>query len=145
MLERGTWLVPTLIAPVWVLESVDAGARLTEAQVHKARMVVDEHARSFRRAVEAGVKVAMGTDAGVGPHGQNLRELVLMESGGMPPAEVLRSTTQEAARLLGVDDRRGTVEEGKDADLVVVDGDALVLDGLKDRIRQVWKAGQRLV
>ncbi len=145
MLDRGTWLVPTLIAPVWVLESVDAGARLTVEQVHKARMVVDEHAASFRRAVEAGVKVAMGTDAGVGPHGDNLRELVLMERGGMAPAEVLRSTTQEASRLLGVDDRRGTVEEGKDADLVVVHGDALVLDGLTDRIAQVWKAGQRLV
>ena len=145
MLDRGTWLVPTLIAPVWVLESVDAGARLTVAQVQKARMVVDEHADSFRRAVEAGVKVAMGTDAGVGPHGDNLRELVLMERGGMAPAEVLRSTTQEAARLLGVDELRGTVEEGKDADLVVVDGDALVLDGLKDRIAQVWKAGRRLV
>lgn len=145
MLDRGTWLVPTLIAPVWVLESVDAGARLTDAQVHKARMVVDDHADSFRRAVEAGVKVAMGTDAGVGPHGHNLRELVLMERGGMGPAEVLRSTTQEAARLLGVVDQRGTVEEGKDADLVVVEGDALVLDGLDDRITQVWKAGQRLV
>lgn len=145
MLERGTWLVPTLIAPIWVLESVDAGARLTLAQVEKARMVVDEHADSFRRAVEAGVKVAMGTDAGVGPHGDNLRELVLMERGGMTPAEVLRSTTQEAARLMGVDHLRGTVEVGKDADLVVVDGDALVLDGLKDRIAQVWKGGRRLV
>jgi imidazolonepropionase-like amidohydrolase len=145
MLDRGTWLVPTLIAPIWVLESVDAGARLTEAQVHKARMVVDDHADSFRRAVEAGVKVAMGTDAGVGPHGDNLRELTLMEKGGMAPAEVLRSTTQEAARLLGVDDQRGTVEVGKDADLVVIDGDALAFDGLGDRIAQVWKAGQRLV
>lgn len=145
MLEHGTWLVPTLIAPVWVLESVDAGARLTQAQVAKARMVVDEHAASFRRAVEAGVKVAMGTDAGVGPHGANLRELELMEAGGMASAEVLRSTTQEAARLLGVDDRRGTVEEGKDADLLVVEGDALALTGLKERVEQVWKAGTRLV
>lgn len=145
MLEKGTWLVPTLIAPVWVLESVDAGAKLTLAQVEKARMVVDEHAASFRRAVEAGVKVAMGTDAGVGPHGHNLRELELMQRGGMAPAEVLRSTTQEAARLLGVDDQRGTVEVGKDADLVVVDGDALSFAGLKDRIAQVWKAGARLV
>lgn len=145
MLEHGTWLVPTLIAPVWVLESVDAGARLTVAQVHKARMVVDEHADSFRRAVAAGVKVAMGTDAGVGPHGHNLRELVLMEAGGMAPAEVLRSATQEASRLLGVDQQRGTVEEGRDADLVVVDGDVLALDGLKERIVQVWKAGTRLV
>jgi len=145
MLDRGTWLVPTLIAPLWVLESVDAGARLTVAQVHKARMVVDAHAASFRRAVEAGVKIAMGTDAGVGPHGDNLRELELMQAGGQSPTEVLRSTTQQAARLLGVDDQRGTVEEGKDADLVVIDGDALAFAGLKDRVEQVWKAGQRVV
>jgi imidazolonepropionase-like amidohydrolase len=145
MVDRGTWLVPTLIAPIWVLESVDAGAQLTDAQIRKAHEVVEVHADSFRRAVEAGVKVAMGTDAGVGPHGDNLRELGLMAKGGMAPAEVLRSTTQEAARLLGVDDRLGTVEEGKVADLVVVGGDPLAFDGLADRVEQVWKDGERVV
>jgi imidazolonepropionase-like amidohydrolase len=143
MLERGTWLVPTLIAPIWVLESVDAGAQLSEANIRKAREVVDVHADSFRRAVEAGVKVAMGTDAGVGPHGDNLRELALMARGGMAPAEVLRSTTQEAARLLGVDDELGTLEHGKLADLVVVRGDPLAFDDLSERIEQVWLGGER--
>ena len=104
------------------------------------------HADSFRRAVEAGVKIAMGTDAGVGPHGDNLRELELMaRPAACRPTEVLRSTTLEAARLLGVDEQRGTVEEGKLADLVVIDGDALDFAGLNDRVEQVWKAGQRLV
>lgn len=145
MLDRGTWLVPTLIAPIWVLESVEAGAQLSDASVRKAREVIDIHADAVRRAVAAGVKVAMGTDAGVGPHGDNLRELVLMQTAGMAPAEVLRSATQEAARLLGVDERLGTVEVGKVADLVVVDGDALVLDGLADRVEQVWMDGVRLI
>jgi imidazolonepropionase-like amidohydrolase len=144
MLDRGTWLVPTLIAPIWVLESVEAGAQLTDAQIRKAREVVEVHADSFRRAVEAGVQVAMGTDAGVGPHGDNLRELGLMAAGGMAPAQVLRSTTQEAARLLGVDDRLGTVEDGKLADLVVVGGDPYDFDGLRDRVEQVWKGGERV-
>jgi imidazolonepropionase-like amidohydrolase len=142
MLDRGTWLVPTLIAPVWVIESVDRGAQISDASIRKAHDVVEAHADSFRRAVEAGVKVAMGTDAGVGPHGENLRELALMAKGGMSPAEVLRSTTQEAARLLGVDDDLGTVEVGKLADLVVVGGDPYDLDGLAGAIEQVWKAGE---
>jgi imidazolonepropionase-like amidohydrolase len=145
MIERGTWLVPTLIAPIWVLESVDQGAQISDASLRKARELVDIHAESVSRAVEAGVKIAMGTDAGVGPHGDNLRELALMAKAGMSPSAVLRSSTLEAARLLGVDDQLGTVEEGKLADLVVVDGDPYQLDDLGGRIAQVWKAGVQVV
>ena len=87
----------------------------------------------------------MGTDAGVGPHGENLRELCPHgKGGGMAPAAVLRATTLEAARLLGVDDRLGTVEEGKLADLIVVSGDAYDFDDIGHRVEQVWKAGQRV-
>jgi imidazolonepropionase-like amidohydrolase len=103
------------------------------------------HADSISRAVAAGVKIAMGTDAGVGPHGENLRELSLMAKAGMTPTGILRAATLEAARLLGVDDQLGTVEEGKLADLVVVDGDPYQLDDLGSHIEQVWKAGQRVV
>jgi imidazolonepropionase-like amidohydrolase len=145
MIERGTWLVPTLIAPVWVIESVEAGAQISDASIRKAREVIEIHADSVRRAVEAGVKVAMGTDAGVGPHGDNLRELGLLQRAGMTPAAALRSATQEAARLLGVDDRLGTIEPGKVADLVVFDGDPLVFDGLGSRVEQVWIDGTRRV
>jgi imidazolonepropionase-like amidohydrolase len=141
MLDRGTWLVPTLIAPTWVIESVAGGAQISDASLRKARDVIDIHAESFRRAVAAGVKVAMGTDAGVGPHGDNLRELALMAKGGMSASAVLRASTLEAARLLGVDESLGSVEEGKLADFVVVDGDPYQLDDLADRIDQVWKAG----
>lgn len=145
MVERGTWLVPTLIAPVWVLESVDAGATLSDASIRKASETAAIHAESIARAVGAGVKVAMGTDAGVGPHGDNLRELGLMAKAGMTPPQVLRSATQEAACLLGVDDVLGTVEEGKLADLVVVSGDPYEFGDLRDRIEQVWKDGTRVV
>ena len=145
MLDRGTWLVPTLIAPIWVLESVDAGAQISEASIRKARDVIDIHAESISRAIAAGVRVAMGTDAGVGPHGENLRELALMAKAGMSPAAVLRATTLEAARLLGVDDTLGTIEEGKFADLVVIAGDPYEFDTLSSRVEQVWKAGERVV
>lgn len=145
MLQRGTWLVPTLVAPEGVLEAVDAGVQLPPAIVEKARMVVEIHRASFRRAVEAGVRIAMGTDSGVTPHGRNLRELALMAAGGMRPGAVLAATTRSAAELLGVDDRLGSIEPGKLADLVVVTGDPYDFDGLGSRVAGVWKGGARVV
>jgi imidazolonepropionase-like amidohydrolase len=142
MLEHGTYLVPTLVAPQGVVEAAEAGASIPAASVRKARDVIDAHRESFRRAVSAGVKVAMGTDSGVTPHGDNLRELELMADGGMSPADVLVATTKSAAELLGVDDELGTIEPGKRADLVVLDGDPLVLKGYGDRVRAVYQDGE---
>ena len=144
MLERGTYLVPTLVAPRGVIEAAEAGAAIPEASLRKAREVVDIHADSFRRAVEAGVAVAMGTDSGVTPHGRNLRELELMVEGGMTPAQALAATTSVAARLMGVEDELGTLEPGKRADVVVVSGDALDVASLGERIEAVYKDGVRV-
>jgi imidazolonepropionase-like amidohydrolase len=94
------------------------------------------------RAVAAGVKVAMGTDSGVTPHGRNLAELELMAKGGMTPAQVLAATTSSAAELLGLSDELGTLEPGKRADVVVVDGDPFELATLGDRIAAVVKDGR---
>ncbi len=145
MLERGTWLVPTLVAPQGVIDAAEAGAPIPSNVVEKARAVVDTHRAAVRRAVEAGVRVAMGTDSGVTPHGRNLRELVLMAELGMTPGQVLEATTRSAARLLGVDQDRGTIEPGKLADLVLVDGDPYAFDTLSARISSVWMAGRRVV
>ncbi len=142
MLRHGTWFVPTLVAPQGVLDAVDAGVQFPPAVVEKARMVLDIHRDAFRKAVEAGVRIAMGTDSGVTPHGQNLRELTLMERGGMAPAAVLEATTRSAAQLLGVDDELGTVEPGKIADLVVLAGDPYDFAGMSERVEQVWKGGE---
>lgn len=141
MLERGTFLVPTLVAPTGVIKAAEAGAAIPEASIRKAREVIDTHRDSFRRAVAAGVKVAMGTDSGVTAHGDNLEELALMEAGGMTPADVLVATTRTAAECLDVAADRGTIEAGKRADLVVVDGDPLVLQGIKSRVTAVFKDG----
>jgi imidazolonepropionase-like amidohydrolase len=145
MLELGTWLVPTLIAPTWVSESIDGGAQIPESSVRKARETAATHFDSIARAVAAGVKVAMGTDAGVGPHGENLRELDLMAKVGMAPSAVLRATTLEGARLLGVDGVLGSIEERKLADLVVVRGDIYDFTDFHRRVEQVWKSGERVV
>jgi imidazolonepropionase-like amidohydrolase len=141
MLERGTYLVPTLIAPRGVLEAADRGVAVPAYAIEKTKMVMESHQESIARAIAAGVKVAMGTDSGVTPHGQNLRELPLMAACGMSPAQALVATTRTAAELLGVLDDRGTVEPGKRADLVVIEGDALDLDGLAARIRAVYQDG----
>ncbi len=145
MLRKGTWLVPTLVAPQGVIDAAEAGAAIAPNVIAKARATIDIHRTAVRRAIEAGVRVAMGTDTGVTPHGQNLRELALMESLGMSPGAVLEATTRSAAQLMGVDGERGTIEPGKLADLVVVDGDPYALDTLPDRIASVWLAGSQVV
>jgi imidazolonepropionase-like amidohydrolase len=142
MLDRGSWLVPTLVAPRGVLAAAEAGVAIPEAARRKAAEVAEVHADSFRRAVAAGVKVAMGTDSGVTPHGRNLAELELMAKGGMPPAQVLAATTSGAAELLGVAEELGTLEAGKRADVVVVDGDPFELATLGDRIAAVIQDGR---
>jgi imidazolonepropionase-like amidohydrolase len=144
MKARGTWFVPTLVAPQGVIDAADAGVQLPPAVVDKARRVLEIHRAAFRHAVEAGVRIAMGTDSGVTPHGRNLRELELMVKGGMSPAAALEATTRSAAQLLGLDDELGTIEEGKVADLVVVSGDPLDVTTLADRIEGVWKAGDQV-
>jgi len=144
MLEHGTWLVPTLVAPQGVIEAAAAGVNLGPGILEKATAVVETHREAVRRAAAAGVRIAMGTDSGVTPHGRNLRELALMADLGMAPGAVLEATTRSAARLLGVDDRLGTIEAGKVADLVVVDGDAYAFDTLPSRIEAVWLGGLRV-
>ena len=146
MLERGTYLVPTLVAPLGVLEARDRGIPVPQVMIDKTVMVMETHAASIRAAVDAGVKVAMGTDSGVAPHGQNLRELELMVGCGMTPAQALVATTRTAAELMGLEDELGALEKGKRADVVVVEGDPLAdLSGLGTSVRQVWKDGARVV
>ena len=142
MLDRGAWLVPTLVAPRGVLAAAAAGVAIPEAAQRKAAEVAEVHADSFRRAVAAGVKVAMGTDSGITAHGRNLAELELMAKGGMGPAEVLAATTSGAAELLGVAGELGTLEAGKRADVVVVDGDPFELATLGDRVAAVIQDGR---
>jgi imidazolonepropionase-like amidohydrolase len=146
MLERGTWLVPTLLAPQGVIDAAAAGASIPEASIRKAHEVIGAHRQSFRRAVDAGVKVAMGTDCPVSPHGTNLGELALMaEHSAMTSMDAWVATTRSAARLLDVSDELGSLEPGKRADLVVLDGDPLDLEKLAERVEQVWQDGARVV
>jgi imidazolonepropionase-like amidohydrolase len=126
MIEKDVYLVPTLVAPLAVVEfAKDHPDILPPVMAAKAIEVIEAHKQSFRRAVETGVKVAMGTDSGVGRHGENGRELLLMVENGMTPMQAIIASTANAARLLYLDKNVGTLEVGKQADVVVVNGDIL--------------------
>lgn len=119
MVSKGTYLVPTLLAPLSVLESVEANGGLPAHAIKKAEEVAEAHKESIARAYRAGVKIAMGTDAGVMAHGTNLRELGLMCDIGMSPMESIVATTKTAAECMGWGDQLGTLEQGKLADVVI--------------------------
>ena len=141
MLERGTWLVPTLMASRDILATAASGILVPAHMLAKAEMVAEIHKQSARRAIAAGVRVAMGTDSGITPHGRNLEELALLVAAGMTPAQALHSATLAAAQLMGLDADLGSIEPGKRADLVIVDGDPLDLHTLAGRIARVYQDG----
>ena len=145
MLEHGTWLVPTLHAVRSLLSAIEAGDAYPQAVVDKVHLVADAHRASVARAHAAGVKIAMGTDCGVGPHGTNLDEVELMTGAGLTATQALHATTGSAAELLGVDDRLGRIAPGMRADLVVVDGAAVDVTGLASRARAVYLDGVPVV
>jgi imidazolonepropionase-like amidohydrolase len=124
MLDGGRLLVPTLVAPLWVVRHADAG-RMPAYAAEKGRAVIEDHRCSVKQAIEAGVKVAFGTDSGVGPHGTNNEEFRLLNELGLPPLECIRSATTVAADTLGWTGRVGCLEEGAFGDLIGVAGDPL--------------------
>ncbi|MGE0973766.1 amidohydrolase family protein [Staphylococcus cohnii] len=124
MKAQGTFLVPTLLAPVSVIEFADE-LGMSEGSVEKSKEVLEAHTTSFTKAVNAGVKIAMGTDAGVFKHGTNLRELELMVEHGMTPMQAIVASTKTAAECLGYDNEIGTIETDKKADFIIVDDNPL--------------------
>jgi imidazolonepropionase-like amidohydrolase len=144
MLQHGVYLVPTLLAAVGVIE-MGPKVGMPEYAIAKAREIAEAHTDSIRRAHKAGVKIAMGTDAGVVPHGTNLRELGLMTDVGMSPMEAIVATTRTAAACLGWEDQVGTLEVGKLADVVIARTDPLQdIRSLEenDNISVVMKGGK---
>ena len=123
MKAKGIYLVPTRTA---IYGEVEKMADTYPPQVvAKARAAAAAHGSMFKAALRIGVPIALGTDAGVFPHGQNAKEFGLMTDLGMSPAAALLAGTRDAARLLGVDASVGTLESGKIADMVAVPGNVL--------------------
>ena len=107
----------------------------------KALQALDGRSSAFKRAVGAGVKIAFGTDSGVSPHGKNAEEFTLLVEHGLSAAAALRTSTA-AATLLGVDRVTGTIEPGKEADIVAVPGDVLANIAATEKVRFVMKGGK---
>lgn len=141
MAERGTFLVPTMMAGEAVLRAADAGG-IPPFIAGKARAAGAAMKQATRIARAAGVKVALGTDAGVGKHGANGHEFTLMvEWGGLSPMEAIVAGTSNAAQLLGWSDRLGTLTAGKLADIVAVPGDPLRDVKTLEKVSFVMKNG----
>jgi imidazolonepropionase-like amidohydrolase len=138
MKTKGTYLVPTLFALEWLTSE---GTRLPPAVETKALAAKASHSKVIRRAVELGVKIAYGTDASVFPHGLNAKDFAIMVRLGMSPAAALRTATSVSAELLGVENRIGTLEEGKRADIVAMPGDAIEDITATERVSFVMKEG----
>jgi imidazolonepropionase-like amidohydrolase len=142
MKEKGTFYVPTLIAPWWIVQQVDQGKLvLTPEVIAKARQAAESVNQTFRKAVEMGVHIGLGTDAAVYPHGMNAKEFELMVENGLKPVEALKAATSADAELLGLAGRIGTLEPGKLADIVAVPGDPIQDIRQTAKVKFVMKEG----
>lgn len=141
MKKYGTYYVPTILAGNWVAEKAKIDGFFPSVVRPKAAEIGPLIQKTFSNAYKAGVKIAYGTDTGVSEHGDNGGEFALMVEGGMPAIEAIRSATYHAAKLLRVDDELGTIEAGKLADLVAVQGDPLKDITLMTNISFVMKDG----
>lgn len=142
MKAHGTYYVPTIMAGEFVAEKAKIDGYFPDIVRPKAAAIGPLIKETFSRAHKAGVNIAFGTDSGVSAHGDNAREFVLMVEAGMSEAEALRSAMVNTAKLLKIDDKLGTVEKGKLADLVAVPGNPLQDISLMESVTFVMKDGQ---
>jgi imidazolonepropionase-like amidohydrolase len=138
--ERGIYLVPDIYTDEYLLAEADH-LGLPPKMVDKEIELSKSQLANWRRAVQAGVKLAFGTDAGVYPHGQNARQFHSLQKLGLTPVQILAMATTGAADLLGWSDRAGAIAAGRYADLIAVDGDPLADLTELERVRFVMKGG----
>ncbi|HEV2415430.1 MAG TPA: amidohydrolase family protein [Candidatus Dormibacteraeota bacterium] len=143
MLDGHNALIPTLVAPHWVIRHAEAG-KMPPYAITKAKAVIEDHKSSVRQAIESGVRIAFGTDTGVGPHGSNGEEFLLMRDLGMEPLDCIRSATTVAAGTIGMKGV-GNLDPGAWGDLIGVPGDPvanLELVAKPENIKLVVKGGE---
>src|ERR1700678_3973429 len=141
MKKHGTYLVPTLYLADWFLENAEKIGTPPEL-IAKGREVMPAARKNVARAFAAGVKVGFGTDAAVYPHGLNAHEFAVMVKLGLTPLQAIQAATVNDADLLGWSDKVGTIEPGKWADIVAVDGDPLADVTTLERVKFVMKGGE---
>ncbi|MCH7766048.1 MAG: amidohydrolase family protein [Acidobacteria bacterium] len=139
--ERGTFLVMDIYNDTFILEHGAAVGILPES-LEKERQIGQAQRDNFRRAHQAGARIAFGTDGAVYPHGDNAKQFAYMVEYGMTPLEAIQAATVHAAELLGWADRVGALEPGKFADLIAVEGDPLADVALLEKVGFVMKGGK---
>jgi imidazolonepropionase-like amidohydrolase len=139
--QYGTWYVPTLIAGRSVADSAKKPGYFPPVIAGKALAIGPVLQTTFAKAYKAGVKIAFGTDAGVYAHGKNWLEFVYMNEAGVPPLEAIKIATVNSAELLGISDKAGTIEPGKWADIIAVDGDPTKDIHVMGQVKFVMKEG----
>ncbi|EIW88620.1 amidohydrolase [Alishewanella agri BL06] len=142
MKKYGTYYVPTISAGKWVQQKAEIDGFFPDLVRPKAASIGPLIQQTFSEAYKAGVKIAFGTDAGVGAHGDNWLEFVYMTEAGMPAMAAIQSATIEGARLLGMEQELGSIKAGKLADIIAVPGNPL--DDIKTlgQVSFVMKDGQ---
>jgi imidazolonepropionase-like amidohydrolase len=140
MVDHDTYLVADMFDGDWMIQE---GPRLgySDEVLQKTEMTNDAQRENFAKAVKAGVKIAYGTDSGIYPHGMNAKNLAFHVRFGQTPMEAIQSATISSARLLGWDDRVGSLRAGRYADLIAVDGDPLADVTVLEDIPFVMKGG----
>lgn len=141
MKERGTYLVPTVYLEEWLMENINS-IGMTPNMIEKAKIVLPIARENLSHAFQSGVKVAFGTDAAVYPHGLNAHEFGTMVDMGLPPLLAIQAATVNAADLIGWSDRVGTLEAGKYADIIAVDGDPVANVRVLEKVSFVMKGGE---
>jgi imidazolonepropionase-like amidohydrolase len=139
--KYGTWYVPTIIAGKSVADSAKKPGYFPPVITGKALLVGPIIQGTFAKAYKAGVKIAFGTDAGVYAHGKNWMEFVYMTEAGMPPLEAIKCATVNGSELIGISDKAGTIEAGKWADIIAVEGDPVQDIHAMGQVRFVMKEG----
>lgn len=142
MKKHGTFYVPTISAGRFVAEKSKVPGFYPKVVALKASIIGPQIEETFAKAYKSGVKIAFGTDAGVSYHGDNGKEFIYMVDNGMPPMEAILSATVTASQLIRRYDELGTIEGGKLADIIAVEGNPLEdIEAMLD-VRFVMKGGE---
>jgi len=142
--QHHTYLVMDIYDDDYILATGSVSGGMLEESIIKERKLGRTQRENFRRAHAAGAPMAFGTDAGVYPHGDNAKQFAKMVEWGMTPVKAIRAATVDAAKLLGWDDRVGTLEAGHFADLIAVEGDPAKDVSRLEHVRFVMQGGRKV-
>jgi len=138
--QRGTYLVFDIYNDDYILQEGEKAGMLPES-IEKEKKLGRLQRENFRKAFQAGAKIAFGTDAGVYPHGDNAKQFAKMVEWGMKPLDAIQAATIKAADLIGLSGKTGSLESGRYADIIAVDGNPLENVSVLENVKFVMKGG----